>query len=84
MIIHAHIIQQVHIDDEQELYLVGIDPDTDELCFRVSTTPSYLQKEKIKISKGFVYTNLHFFAIGYYQKFLMENGFIKQEDGLRT
>lgn len=73
------ILQQIYLGDNNSLYLIDFDINTNELSFRTTRNPNYLQKEVIKIDKDNVYTNLYFFNIGYLQKFIQENNLIQND-----
>ena len=66
------IIQMVKISDDNSLFILGF-TEENELIFRTSMIPNYIQKEKITIKDNFVYTNLYFFHLDYLKKFLNES-----------
>lgn len=65
-------IQQV-FTGESYLYIIDWNEETKELTFRSSYNPENLQKEVVKISGQFVYTNLYHFHISYLQQFIELN-----------
>ena len=54
------IIQMIYTGDDNYIFLKGFN-EKDELVFRTSRMPKYLQNEKIIIDKDMVYTNLYHF-----------------------
>jgi len=61
---------QMIFTGEAILFILGFDVDKQELTFRTSRNPEYIQTEKILVQDNFVYTNLYFFHISYLKKFL--------------
>lgn len=66
------IIQMVKTSEDNNLWIIDFDVETNELTFRTSRNAQHLQKEKIVIKDDMVYTNLYFFHINYLKKFLNE------------
>jgi len=71
----SKVVQQVKITDEVSLFIVGFDMITDEVSFRTSQEPSYLQKEQGVFDKatGMIHLNLYHFHKSYLQNFIKEN-----------
>lgn len=66
-------IQMIVTQEGDALFLCGFNKETNEISFRSSFNPRYLQTEKITSDKQMVYTNSHFFPIGFLNKFIKES-----------
>lgn len=69
----SKIIQEVKINEEEKLFIIGFDEESNILTFRTSFEPNYKQEEKVSILKDVVRTSLYFFHISYLIKFIKEN-----------
>jgi hypothetical protein len=67
------IIQQVYLNDGENLYILGYNPEKSELTFRTSRVPEYKQTEKILQVGYMIKINLYEIPIQYLQKFIDEN-----------
>ena len=66
-------VQMIMIDEEKYLFITGFDG-VDQVQFRVSHLPKYLQTETITIEDDVAYTNLYHFHAGYLKRFLIGAG----------
>jgi len=66
-------IQLVKISDKTTLFICGFDEETEEMSFRTNHSPSYLQKEKIKMDGRLVYTNMYHFPTFFLTRFITNN-----------
>ena len=63
----------IKTSEDNSLFITGFDQSKQQLSFRVSYEPNYLQVEKIAIVGDNVKTNLYYFNVAYLNKFLTEN-----------
>ena len=69
------IIQQIHVNNEIDLYLLNVNIEKQLLTYRINKYPKMLCKdEKFSIEDdGRVIVGPYFFNVGYLQKFINEN-----------
>lgn len=67
------VIQMVKTSEDNNLWIIDFNAETNELTFRVSRNPKKLQTEKIVIKDEMIYTNVYFFHISFLKKFLNDN-----------
>jgi len=66
-------IQMIVTKEGDSIFLIGFNQETNELTFRSSFNPDYLQTEKITSDKQMIYTSVHFFPVAFLQKFITES-----------
>lgn len=66
-------IQMIVTDSGEAMFIIGFNEESNEITFRSSFNPGYLQTEKILLRDNMVYTNVHHFPIDYLKKFLSES-----------
>ncbi len=65
-------IQMVPTSEDVSLFLISFDKKTNELVFRSTLNPPYLQTETVLIKGDMVHTALHFFHVGYLKNLIDE------------
>ncbi len=69
----SKVIQMIKTSDENSIFITDFNMATNELSFRTSYEPSYLQKETIVIKGSKAITNLYNFSITFLNKFIKDN-----------
>lgn len=65
-------IQMVVTSEDNSLFILDFNEETNELTFRVSRNPEHRQIQKVNIIENIVYTQAYNFHVSYLQNFLLQ------------
>jgi len=63
----------IQTSEDNSLFILDFNKETNELTFRVSRNPEHKQVQKVTFAEDMVYTQAYNFHIGYLNKFINEN-----------